>query len=168
MVLPSEGCGPNGCTQVSTVTSWEGPGRGAEAGRQAKGRAAGPSTAGWEGGIHCRESPGLPCLTHLMQVVEAPGEEKASFSTGLPSALFFRGWASGAGPQSLPRGSGLLPIYRSRLVGRHEALGTRGCKLGSCFQKQHEALAAAAALLRTHGGAASCWDAVSCNCLITE
>ena len=47
MVLPSEGCGPNGCTQVGTVTSWEGPGGGAEAGRQAKGRAAGPSTAGW-------------------------------------------------------------------------------------------------------------------------
>lgn len=49
MVLPSEGCGPNGCTQVGTVTSWEGPGGGAEAGRQGKGRAAGPSTAGWEG-----------------------------------------------------------------------------------------------------------------------
>lgn len=89
MVLPSEGCGPNGCTQVGTVTSWEGPGGGAEAGRQAKGRAAGPSTAGWEGGIHCCASPGLPCLTPHMQVVEAPGEAKASFSTGLPSALFF-------------------------------------------------------------------------------
>lgn len=60
-------------------------------GMQAKGRAAGPSTAGWEGGIHCRASPGLPCLTPTrpMQVVVAPGEEKASFSTGLLSGVFF-------------------------------------------------------------------------------